>query len=66
VPPARRLATEAEVMWGGESGIRTAVAALDLTDRAMTALRDGLAPGLSERELGALVERAYVAQGGPI
>jgi Xaa-Pro dipeptidase len=34
------------------------------SDRAMTALRDGLAPGLTERELGALVERAYLADGG--
>jgi Xaa-Pro dipeptidase len=35
-----------------------------LTDRGMTALRDGLRPGLSERTLGDLVERAYVALGG--
>jgi Xaa-Pro aminopeptidase len=34
-----------------------------LTDLGMTALRDGLRPGLTERELGDLVERAYVAQG---
>jgi Xaa-Pro dipeptidase len=121
VPLARRLATEAAVNWGDESGVRAAVAALetrgarpdrvavvgpltadqhavlsarfgrlvnvnkayvrlrmvksdeeldwlrigaDLSDRAMTALRDGLAPGLTERELGALVERAYLADGG--
>jgi Xaa-Pro dipeptidase len=35
-----------------------------LTDRGMMALRDGLRPGLSERELGDLVERAYVPFGG--
>jgi Xaa-Pro dipeptidase len=35
-----------------------------LTDRGMTALRDGLQPGLSERDLADLVERAYVALGG--
>ena len=35
-----------------------------LSDRGMAGLRDGLAPGLSERQLGDLVERAYVAEGG--
>jgi Xaa-Pro aminopeptidase len=35
-----------------------------LSDRGMLALRDGLRPGLSERELGDLVERAYVPLGG--
>lgn len=34
-----------------------------LTDLGMNALREGLRPGLTERELGDLVERAYVAQG---
>jgi Xaa-Pro aminopeptidase len=34
------------------------------SDRGVAALRDGLKPGLSERELGDLVERAYVALGG--
>ena len=34
------------------------------SDLGMLALRDGLRVGLSERELGDLVERAYVAQGG--
>jgi Xaa-Pro aminopeptidase len=33
------------------------------SDLGMTALRDGLKPGLNERELGNLVERAYVAEG---
>ncbi len=33
------------------------------TDLGMAALRDGLKPGLNERELGDLVERAYIAQG---
>jgi Xaa-Pro aminopeptidase len=35
-----------------------------LSDRGMEALRDGLVPGLSERELGDLIERGYVAEGG--
>ena len=35
-----------------------------LTDRGMTALCDGLRPGLSERKLADLVERAYIALGG--
>jgi Xaa-Pro aminopeptidase len=35
-----------------------------LTDRGMVGLRDGLRPGLTERELAELVERAYVALGG--
>jgi Xaa-Pro dipeptidase len=35
-----------------------------LSDRGMIALRDGMQPGLSERELGDLVERAYVPVGG--
>src|SRR5579863_9727089 len=35
-----------------------------LTDRGMIALRDGLRPGLSERELADLVERSYGSLGG--
>jgi Xaa-Pro dipeptidase len=35
-----------------------------LTDRGMAGLRDGLRPGLTERELADLVERSYVALGG--
>jgi len=35
-----------------------------LSDRGMLALRDGLQPGMTERELGNLVERGYVAFGG--
>jgi Xaa-Pro dipeptidase len=35
-----------------------------LTDGGMAALRDGLRPGLTERELADLVERAYIALGG--
>jgi len=35
-----------------------------LTDRAMAALHDGLRPGLTERELADLVERAYIVHGG--
>src|SRR3954452_568188 len=34
------------------------------SDLGMLALRDELRPGLTERELGDLVERAYVPQGG--
>ena len=33
------------------------------SDLGMAALRDGLRPGLNERELGNLVERAYIALG---
>jgi len=36
----------------------------ELTDRAVEALRDGARPGFDERELGAVVEAAYVALGG--
>ncbi|HEY2529508.1 MAG TPA: M24 family metallopeptidase [Xanthobacteraceae bacterium] len=35
-----------------------------LTDCGMAGLRDGLQPGLSERDLADLVERSYVALGG--
>jgi len=35
-----------------------------LSDRGMAGLGDGLKPGLSERQLGDLIERAYVAEGG--
>jgi Xaa-Pro dipeptidase len=34
------------------------------SDLGMAALRDAIAPGVSERELGNAVERAYVGQGG--
>ncbi|HYC18660.1 MAG TPA: M24 family metallopeptidase [Pseudolabrys sp.] len=34
------------------------------SDLGMAALRDGLKPGVSERELGDLIERAYVSHGG--
>ncbi len=33
------------------------------TDLGMAALRDGLKPGLNERELGDMIERAYISQG---
>jgi Xaa-Pro aminopeptidase len=36
----------------------------ELTDAAVLALRDGARPGRDERELGAIVEQAYVARGG--
>ena len=35
----------------------------DFSDLGMAALRDGLKPGLNERELGDLVERAYIPHG---
>ena len=120
-PLAKKLASEAEVAWGGESSIRAAMAVLDqrgarenrvgvigpmnfeqhgalaarfgkianlnrayvrmrrvkseeeldwfrigawLSDLGMAGLRDGLVPGLTERELGDLIERAYVREGG--
>jgi Xaa-Pro aminopeptidase len=34
------------------------------SDRGMAGLRNGLAPGLNERQLGDVIERAYVADGG--
>ena len=121
VPQARKLARDAEVVWGGQSSIAAAIdelkkrgatadrvasigpltaeqhAALSaafgnvtsinkgyvrlrmiksaeeidwlrigahFSDLGMLALRDGLRAGLTERELGDLVERAYMAQGG--
>ena len=36
----------------------------ELTDAAVVVLRDGARPGVDERELGALVESAYLARGG--
>jgi Xaa-Pro dipeptidase len=36
----------------------------ELTDRAVEALRAGARPGVDERELGAIVEAAYVGRGG--
>jgi Xaa-Pro aminopeptidase len=35
-----------------------------LSDRGMSGLRDGLKPGLSERQLSDSIERTYVAEGG--
>jgi Xaa-Pro aminopeptidase len=119
-PQARLLADKAEVAWGGESSIATAIDVLakrgardnrvatlgpvnaeqhtalsarfgklkslnrdyirlrqvksaeeldwlrigaHFSDLGMAALRDGVRPGLNERQLGDLVERAYVSQG---
>jgi len=121
VPLARRLAADADVAWGGQSAIASALAELTKrgarpnkvatlgpvsaeqhaaltatfgtvaslnkayvrlrmiksaeeldwlrigahsSDLGMAALRDGVRPGLTERELGDLVERAYVKLGG--
>jgi Xaa-Pro dipeptidase len=120
-PLAQRIATRAQVAWGGGSAIGAAIEVLErrgarrgrvgvlgpmtfeqhamlaerigaitnlnrayvglrqvksteeidwmrigaaLTDRGMLALRDGLRAGLTERELGDVVERAYVPLGG--
>jgi Xaa-Pro dipeptidase len=52
----RLLKSEEELEW--------ARAAAALTDAGVAALRDGAAPGVDERELGNLVERAYVGRGG--
>src|SRR5829696_8732425 len=52
----RRIKSEEEIDW-----LRIGAW---LSDRGMAGLRDGLAAGLTERELGDCIERAYVAQGG--
>jgi Xaa-Pro aminopeptidase len=119
-PQAKLLADRADVTWGGQSSIGSAIAVLQrrgakagrvayvgplsadqhaalsakvgpprslnkdytrlrqvkspeeidwlrigahFSDLGMLALRDGLRPGLNERELGDLVERAYVSHG---
>jgi Xaa-Pro aminopeptidase len=121
VPLARRLASEADVGWGGSSTMATTIeellrrgaragrvgvmgplpfgyaralencfgAVIDLSseyarlrlvksaeeltwfelaarmgDMAIEALRDQIVPGVSERDLGAIVEEAYLAHGG--
>jgi Xaa-Pro dipeptidase len=51
----RQIKSPEEIAW-----LRLGV---HFTDLGMTALREGLRPGLTERELGDLVERAYVADG---
>ena len=120
-PQASLVADKADVAWGGESSIKSAVAALEkrharqnrvatigpvtaeqhatlsdafgalkslnrdyirlrqlksaeeldwlrigahFSDLGMAALRDGIRPGVSERELGNAIERAYVGAGG--
>jgi Xaa-Pro aminopeptidase len=52
----RLVKSDEELEW-----LRTGCA---LTDAAVLALRDGARPGLDERELSDLVERAYVSRGG--
>jgi Xaa-Pro dipeptidase len=52
----RQIKSDEEIDW-----MRIGAA---MSDRGMLALRDGLRPGLAERELGDLVERAYVPFGG--
>jgi Xaa-Pro dipeptidase len=52
----RQIKSAEEIDW-----MRIAAA---LTDRGMMALRENLRPGLSERDLADIVERAYIALGG--
>jgi Xaa-Pro dipeptidase len=52
----RRVKSEEEIDW-------LTIGAW-LSDLGMAGLRDGLEPGLDERELGDLIERAYVHHGG--
>jgi Xaa-Pro aminopeptidase len=52
----RMLKSEEEIDW-----LRIGA---HLSDRAIAALTENLAPGMSERELANVVERAYVADGG--
>lgn len=52
----RRVKSQEEIEW-----LRIGAA---FSDRGMAALCDGLRPGLSERQLGDLIERSYVADGG--
>ena len=52
----RRVKSEEEIDW-----LRLGAW---LSDLGMAGLRDGLEPGLDERELGDLIERAYVRHGG--
>lgn len=54
--PLRQIKSAEEIDWMRIGAV--------LTDCGMAALRDGLRPGLTERELADLVERAYVALGG--
>jgi len=52
----RRVKSQDEIAW-----LRIGAA---FSDRGMAALRDGLRPGLSERQLGDLIERSYIGDGG--
>jgi Xaa-Pro dipeptidase len=52
----RRLKSQEEIDW-----LRIGAW---LSDRGMAGLRDGLEAGLNERELGDLIERAYMREGG--
>ena len=52
----RLIKSEEEIAW-----LRVGC---ELTDRAVEALRAGARPGVSERELGAIVEGAYLGRGG--
>ncbi len=74
VPQARRLST-ARVEWAGPQAVATALvksaeemAALRrgaaLTDAAIAALAEALRPGVTDHEVVARAEQAYVAQGG--
>lgn len=52
----RMVKSDAELAW-----LRRGA---ELSDRAVVALRDAVRPGMDERELGAIVEGAYLADGG--
>jgi len=52
----RRVKSQEEIEWLRIGAV--------FSDRGMAALCDGLRPGLSERQLGDLIERSYVADGG--
>jgi Xaa-Pro dipeptidase len=52
----RKVKSAEELQWLG--------IAAHFSDRGMAALRDGLEAGLTERQLGDLIERSYVADGG--
>lgn len=52
----RRVKSDEEIDW-----LRIGA---HFSDLGMAGLRDSLAPGLNERELGACIERPYVAKGG--
>ena len=59
----RRGADQDSVAWAGPLGLDWLRLGSYFSDLGMSALRDGVRPGLTERELGDLVERSYLSQG---